>query len=739
MKKSILLPFLIASLCIYGQSDYEKTYFSSPYNDTFKNESVVVARMMEEYTYTPYGFNDYKVTVVYRAQYILKDISALNSFSTLSKNNDLKRYELKQIKPNGKVNVIYEYFNVNYPEDGYEKLGDDEEDEKKKEEIPLENLELGDIIDYKYEFTYTTKTKDFKKVLLKNGKYDKVPAEVYNRNPYKYLLFKNKFIENSYAMASSVLLMHVPNELKLIQKTFNGDYKFTAKSASGKTTYECLLTHVKSFKSEEFSYFYLHHPVIKYALIQTATEKQAFFPFQFNDENPDAADVAALGRKFYLDKKYIPKYLYYLNTQSGGEAYHEASLSKFFAAFQKTFTKKDKDKYSKLNKLHEYLTNEDDLNEKPFGEIAYAVIMARFCDKLGIPYKMMACLHKYDGKWNDVISPYEITWGLYLPMKNGRDLYVTSYEEESNIYQRFGSLAGTELIVFDPKSEKNTHNIITYPPVPANENLYEQHADIVISDDTAFEYTFVNTYSMTGQQKAVISDYIKSQFDHEDLSTPYKFFGLVNYNDLYNWKEFSSNDEWIEEYLRLDSSYRMYFKGYYKDRMLAFLYNEYQFRDIEIDSNRIFEEGNFPDDESKPYGFKAVFKVKGLLESGFNDSLKVLNLGRLMTEQYQIADYKVNERFCDVYNSNLKEIRWHNSIEIPEGYECVNLEDFNTTFENEAGIFKTSAVIKDGNIIFNIEKIYKTHFLPKEKWMDMVSFLQMAEHMFMQKLLLKKK
>lgn len=739
MKKSILLPFLILSLCIYGQSDYEKTYFSSPYNDTFKNESVVVARMMEEYTYSPYGFNDYKVTVVYRAQYILKDISALNNFSTLSKNNDLKRYELKQIKPNGKVNVIYEYFNVNYPEDGYEKLGDDEDDEKKKEEIPLENLELGDIIDYKYEFTYTTKTKDFKKVLLKNGKYNKVPAEVYNRNPYKYLLFKNKFIENSYAMASSVLVMHVPSELKLIQKTFNGDYKFTSKSASGKTTYECLLTHIKSFKSEEFSYFYLHHPVIKYALIQTAPAKQPFFPYQFTDENPDATDVAALGRKFYLDKKYIPKYLYYLNTQSGGEAYHEASLSKFFASFQKTFTKKDKDKYSKLNKLHEYLTNEDDLNEKPFGDIAYAVIMARFCDKLGIPYKMMACLHKYDGKWADVISPYEITWGLYLPQKNGRDLYVTSYEEESNIYQRFGSLAGTELIVFDPKSEKNPHNIITYPPVPANENLYEQHADIVISDDTAFEYTFVNTYSMTGQQKAVISDYIKSQFDHEDLSTPYKFFGLVNYNDLYNWKEFSSNDEWIEEYLRLDSSYRMYFKGYYKDRMLAFLYNEYQFRDIEIDSNRIFEEGNFPDDESKPYGFKAVFKVKGLLESGFNDSLKVLNLGRLMTEQYQIADYKVNERFCDVYNSNLKEIRWHNSIEIPEGYECVNLEDFNTTFENEAGIFKTSAVIKDGNIIFNIEKIYKTHFLPKEKWMDMVSFLQMAEHMFMQKLLLKKK
>ena len=91
MKKILLFPFLFISIFLLGQSPYEKTYFSQAYNDTFKQESVVIVRMMDESTYTNYNLDDYKVNVVFRAQYLLKDISAINNFSTLVKNNDLKK------------------------------------------------------------------------------------------------------------------------------------------------------------------------------------------------------------------------------------------------------------------------------------------------------------------------------------------------------------------------------------------------------------------------------------------------------------------------------------------------------------------------------------------------------------------------------------------------------------------------------------------------------------------------
>lgn len=739
MKKILLFPFLFISIFLLGQSQYEKTYFSQAYNDTFKQESVVIVRMMDESTYTNYNLDDYKVNVVFRAQYLLKDISAINNFSTLVKNNDLKRYELKQIKPSGKVNIIYEYFDKNYPDDGYDKAeNQEEEDEKKKEEIPLEGLEIGDIIDYKYEFTFTTKSKDFRKISINNGKYDHSIIEIINHNRNKYLLFKNKFVEESYPIANSVTVISVPNELKLIQKSFNCNYKFTEKANSGKTTYECNYNLVNTFKEEDFSFNYLHHPVVKYALIQSDNSKKENFSYQFEDPNVSQDDIAALGRKFYQNKNYIPTFLYYLNTKKSSEPTTEVGLNKFFSAFLKTFTKNDKDKFSKLNKLHEYLVNEDELNQMPYGDMAYTVVMARFCDKLGITYKMMASLNRYDGAWSEIISPYEITWGLYIPRKD-QDLYVNSYKKESNIYQRFGSFSGTDLIVFDAKDLTKPAEKIKYPIVGSAENMYVQNSEIIISEDKDYDYDFVNTYSMKGAQKDAISDYIKNQFDYERLRTPYSFFGLVNYNDLYNFKEFSSNEKWFEEASRIDSSYKLYFKDYYKERMLAFLYNEYHFSDISIDSLRIFEDGTYPDDESKDYGFKVVFKSKGLIEKGNNESIIALNLGKLMTEQYQLSDYKVQERISDVYSSNLKEIHWNNSIEIPDGYECINLSDFNINFENAAGVFTTSATIEDGKIVFKIEKTYKAQYLPKENWMDMVNFLHTAEKVFMKKLLLKKK
>ena len=74
-----------------------------------------------------------------------------------------------------------------------------------------------------------------------------------------------------------------------------------------------------------------------------------------------------------------------------------------------------------------------------------------------------------------------------------------------------------------------------------------------------------------------------------------------------------------------------------------------------------------------------------------------------------------------------------------KGYECVNLEDFNVSFENEAGKFTCTAILKDGKIELTMKKTYKSHFLPKDKWMEMVQFLQIAQETFGKKLLLSKK
>ncbi len=744
--KNILKIAILFLACtqIHAQSDHEQNYFKESYTDTFKNESIVIAKLFEEYTFTTAGGPDYKVNVVYRAQYKLKDIKALEVFSTLSKNKDLKRYVLNQVKPDGRVNLIYEYYDKNYPDDGYEEKDEDEDDDKKKEkeDIPLENLEIGDIIDYQFEYTYTTKTKDFRKVILNNGKLEKKAVNVPNSNIYKYLLYKNRLLEDQYPIASGLIIYNVPKELNMVQKSSNCNFSFTSKTVNSKTLYECRLNNIKAFKREDFSYPYLNHPVLKYTLVQTDPFKAVYYPYQFTDGKTDKEDIVALGRQIYKDKKYIPTYLYYLNTTAYPEGYTQASLDKFFKAFLSTFTKNDKDKLEKLNKFHEYLTNNDELNENQFSDMSYAVLMARFCDAIKLPYKMMACMHRYDGKFENIISPYEITWGLYIPNKKGEDVFITSYDKKSNIYELFGSLSGSDILIFNPAT-LDPSEVIQYPAVDYKRNTLEQHLEVVLSDDPKFEYRFINTYTCKGQQKYAISDHIIGQFRNVDLYTPARFSGMVNYQDIYNedlsFKTMKSYLNLLKELNRVDSFWKLTIKEYRKGQMLVYLYDEYHFREIEIDSFKLHQGGDYTDNDTAIYGFNIEFKANGIIDKTSSDSMLVMNLGKMISEQYQLSNYKINERLSDVYTSNQRKFTWDIEIELPKNYKCINLDDFKQNFENQAGIFKSEVTEKDGKLVLKVTKIYKTNYLPKEKWVEMVNYLHEAASFFNKKLLLEKK
>lgn len=740
----LLLAF--AALKLNAQSEYEVNYFKEPTVDTFTNQSVVVTKMFEEYTYTNAGGPDYKVNVVIRMHYKLKDLIALESFGKMEKNQDLKRFVLQQVKPNGKVNTIYEYYDKNYPDDGYD--NDEEEDEKKKEpeNIPIENLEIGDIIDYKIEYTYTTKTKNMRKVIMDNASFDDKAVRIPNTEIYKDLTYKSTFLQKSYPISSGLIIYNVPSELEMVQKSFNCSFKFDVKTTGGKSVYQCRIKDVDAYRRESLTFPYLYFPVLKYTLIQTDANKAMYYPYQFGTSKVSNEDIVALGRKLYADKQYISKFTYYVDTRKYSQGYTQQDLDKFFSSFLSTFkqspNKKHKDdKIDKLNKLHDFLTNNDDLNSFEFSDMAYAVILARFCDKLGIKYKMMATLPAYEGKWEDVISPYEITWGIYITGARKDDIYITDYTKQGNIYTLSGDLANTDIILFDAKKPLPPE-IVKYPEPGYDRNMMIVNSDVMLSDDHQYDYHFTNEYTFKGHQKYVINDYISHQFRTERLRTNAPYYAFVNFWEVYNMSDYSGyggGEKFSTEQYRLDSSYNLYINDYYKMGMYQYLYDEYDFRNMEIDSFRVYDDGSFPDDEASNYGFKLEFKAGNVLLKTISDSVKILNLGMFISSQYDLSNYKVYDRKTNVHVSDLRELQWNSSIELPAGYKCVNLSDFNCNFENEAGIFKAEVQEVDGKLQLKITKIYKTHFLPREKWAQMVEFLQMADSYYNKKLLLEKR
>jgi hypothetical protein len=390
------------------------------------------------------------------------------------------------------------------------------------------------------------------------------------------------------------------------------------------------------------------------------------------------------------------------------------------------------------------MTIDFELNNFQFSDICYTVLMARFCDKIKLPYKMMACMHKYDGRFEDIVSPYEVSWGIYVPNPKGDALFIEDFGEQSNIYELAGSLSGTDVIIFDPRKPE-PYQVIKYPEGDYRKNTITHRSEVVLSDDKKFEYRFINDYTYKGQQKSSINDVISNQFRNVNLYTNARFSGMVNYMDIYSeeiappFKSMEELQNFINELGRIDSFWKLYIKGYHKGGMSKFLYDEYDFREIEIDSFKLSQDGEIEDNDTSSFHFRIEFKANGVIDKTSNDTQLVMNLGRLITEQYQLSNYKVNERFGHVYNSTLRMLTWDINVELPKGYKCVNLADFNQQFENEAGIFRTEIVESEGKLLLKVTKIYKASFLPKEKWLEMVTYLQQAASYYNKKLLLEKK
>lgn len=742
MKKILLMALsAMVTLNILAQSETEKKYFSQTYNDTFKNESIVIYRYLKESQISKIGINDYKINVVIRVQYKLNDIAALNAFSTMTKKNDLKRYELKQVKTNGKVNVIYEYFDKKYPDDGYppDEL---EEKKKKNENIPLEDLEIGDIIDYKLEYTYTTKIEDPRMVKASNGKFEDEFIKVPNHNQYRFLPFVNEYLNESYPVVSKLLVYDAPSELKLIQRGFNTNFKFEETKKSDMVHYECLSTLIPSYVSEDFSYNIKYNPMLRHAFVQTNTSKLPFYPYQFESVDVSKEEIVALGRKLFRDKKYMSHLLAYTKVSdlpeyqySQKDIFQDLELSAFFKAFVSTFCKKNKNKYESLNKMHEYLTNNDELNTFRYSDMAYAVILGRFCKHLGLKFELMATLPRYEGEWNQILSPYDITWGLFVPRAEG-DLYISTYLEKSNIYQLNNYLATTEVIKFDPLKDL-PYQTVQYPEIKPQDNTYYTHTSATLTSEKEFDYEIVNNYKLSGSHKYNISDLISGQFNTPRLRTA-GFKGLVSLENekVYNFKEFDSNEEFWEEYMRVDSCWGLYFDQFYTAQMTRFLYNDYDFRDIVIDSLVKQNDGDFTDDDTSIYNFRTHFKSEGLIDDSESDSFKVVNLGNMITRQYHLSNYYKINRQCDVFNTYRRNFVYEVELELPKGFKPVNLEDFNIDFENEAGIFSAKAVLEDGKIVLKVKKVYKFLYLPKDKWSLVVDFLQTAEKFYLKKLII---
>jgi hypothetical protein len=84
------------------------------------------------------------------------------------------------------------------------------------------------------------------------------------------------------------------------------------------------------------------------------------------------------------------------------------------------------------------------------------------------------------------------------------------------------------------------------------------------------------------------------------------------------------------------------------------------------------------------------------------------------------------ERKNDIDVRYPRTFTWAISFKIPEGYTVQGLSEISRSVDNETGAFTISASEENGNVQLNISKIYKQKNISRDKWKDMVSFVESA-------------
>lgn len=740
MKKLFIIILFIFSVNSQAQSEKEIQYFKQEIKDTFKKSSIVILRQWKEIKYSNLGTFDYVIETRYRIQYQLKDIAATEMFKTISKYKDVKKAMVKQIKPIGTEKIIYEFEDKSYPKDGInnDDVFDEEEDEdqSKEDEIALEDIEVGDIIEYQYEMIDNTKTNANKKILINNGKFENNLVSVKNYNIFKPLSHNSAMLNGKFSIVSSFLTYQLPKDLKLNYHIFNHPANFVVSEKNQSKIYELSLSNLAEYQEEEMSYPYLTYPNISYMVVQTNPSKIQNHPFQFVNYPVSEKEITDLIRNLYLNKNYISHFNFYLNTKTSSTPFVESKLSDFFKSFDKTFTKKSKTNLEKLNLMHEYLTNNNEINDFQFGVLAETVILARYCKHLGLKFKLMACQPKFNGNYENIVSPYDLYWGLYVDNQS-EPLFITNFTKSSNIYQKFGYFSGTKVILID--ADPNIANqTVLYPVVDSKTNGMDEKTILKLINKDSFEYQVHVNPIYRGNNKQSISSNISNYFYIEELYTFSPFFGYINYDVIFDWKTFKDTAEIYPEFRRIPQSLKELRKRNKNYNMIDDLYSDYEFEDIRLDSFVVTKEDGFEDKESENFEYNVYFKTKSLIKKTSDANIFVMSLGRLVTTQFSISNYKADERKTDIHNSHLRTIQWSFEIDLPKNMKPLNINSFNQSIKTKGGEFISKLEEKNGKLIMTVTKAYTTHFLPKNEWSEMVDFLQAAISFYNLELILEK-
>ena len=324
------------------------------------------------------------------------------------------------------------------------------------------------------------------------------------------------------------------------------------------------------------------------------------------------------------------------------------------------------------------------------------------------------------GKLTNVLFDQEIRY--VCKVDNSFYFNCTDHSNPGDLVE---NLMGSEAWIIDKPTKQNMQNIkpLVLPDAGFQDNVADYTMNASLAPDmNTLMISRTNTFTGIIKTRNIFTALKFTPYMLDD----YKYYGGSSPTE-------KMKDAQEEEYNKSVKALKDEFKEAKVELVKNDLQGEFQ-QKVTYKNFAISSDGRSL--KAKNLVYAEDFELAGMVRKAGKKYL--VNIAGLVGSQLQIKKEERIRKY-DINVGYARTLNWTINFKIPNGYTVEGVKELTTNVDNETGTFTCDAVEQNGMVILKIKKIYKKANNLKDKWPDMLAFIDAAYNSSFKYLLLKPK
>ncbi|HSC53621.1 MAG TPA: DUF3857 domain-containing protein [Phnomibacter sp.] len=547
--------------------------------------------------------------------------------------------------------------------------------------VPVNNLEIGDIIDYAYQVNNIAGT-------------------------YSNLL---EFTPIYYPCHRQFGVMHQQFEVKLDNNTYlnhravNGAPSFAERNEAGNNIYTWEDANRPIIKQQSFLNSFLQLPMVKFQIVYSSKEDARNLFILDRSELKTDLNATELTKKAAIilqsaqgsTAQIFPQIRYHLQKMDVMDVSEEEYIKSCYYVMR-----------------HNYALGDRKISGQVFVNTMQQLMRLR-----KIESQIGVTASRYTTHIKDIIFRSELEWFIKI---KGKLIFPPT--AMSNLYDMPASMQGVEAYMI-PTDKGGLATAITLPVIPLAENKSSFNYQVSLSAAN------IDHLVVTSKQ-----EHLQNNRDgHIDKVMTYELYQFEDWKTYGGWDDKEAMPPAQQDQLNTEiSKYRA------EGRKLKPIFMENQLKG-EFDDVVSYQRFHLLQDGRslrKPaLIFQEDFTVGDMVQHAGKSLL--VKLPGFLTSQLQLTDEQ-RVRQYDADLSTARTLQYQIQFNVPAGYNVLGLEDLNKQVDNETGSFTSSAALENNVLTIKATKIYKVTYVKKEDWPKMLEWIDAAYGFSQKRVLLRK-